>query len=62
MARSEATHVARLLGLIEPTVEGLPSYTHKNYQLSYPVYYDLEDKGHHRAVPGGDGRHHRRFL
>ena len=43
MARSEATHVARLLGLIEPTVEGLPSYTHKNYQLSYPVYYDLED-------------------
>lgn len=44
MARSEATHVARLLGLIEPTVEGLPSYTHKNYQLSYPVYYDLEDK------------------
>ena len=44
MARSEATHVARLLGLIEPTIEGLPSYTDKNYQLSYPIYYDLEDK------------------
>ena len=43
MARSEATHVARLLGLIEPTLEGLPSYTDKNYQLSYPIYYDLED-------------------
>ena len=44
MARSEAAHVARLLGLIEPTVEGTPSYTDKNYQLSYPVYYDLEDR------------------
>lgn len=42
-ARSEADHVARLLGLCEPPREGLEDYTDTPYQLSYPVYYDLED-------------------
>lgn len=42
-ARSEADHVARLLGLKAPDHEGLADYTSKPYQLSYPVYYDLED-------------------
>jgi 2',3'-cyclic-nucleotide 2'-phosphodiesterase (5'-nucleotidase family)/GH25 family lysozyme M1 (1,4-beta-N-acetylmuramidase) len=43
-ARSEADHVARLLGLIAPQYEGLQDYTASPYQLSLPVYYDLEDK------------------
>ena len=43
-ARSEADHVARLLGLTAPPQEGLDDYTAAPYQLSYPVYYDLEDK------------------
>lgn len=43
-ARSEADHVARLLGLVAPSQEGLEDYTANPYQLSYPVYYDLEDK------------------
>ena len=43
-ARSEADHVARLLGLVGPPQEGLEDYTATPYQLSYPVYYDLEDK------------------
>lgn len=43
-ARSEADHVARLLGLVAPPQEGLADYTANPYQLSYPVYYDLEDK------------------
>ncbi|WP_417344761.1 GH25 family lysozyme [Gemmiger sp.] len=43
-ARSEADHVARLLGLIAPPQEGLDDYTAAPYQLTYPVYYDLEDK------------------
>ena len=43
-ARSEADHVARLLGLVAPPQEGLADYTATPYQLSYPVYYDLEDK------------------
>lgn len=43
-ARSEADHVARLLGLVAPPQEGLEDYTATPYQLSYPVYYDLEDK------------------
>lgn len=43
-ARSEADHVARLLGLKAPDHEGLKDYTSKPYQLSLPVYYDLEDK------------------
>ncbi|MBM6900766.1 Ig-like domain-containing protein, partial [Gemmiger formicilis] len=43
-ARSEADHVARLLGLVAPPQEGLEDYTASPYQLSYPVYYDLEDK------------------
>ena len=43
-ARSEADHVARLLGLVAPPQEGLEDYTAAPYQLSYPVYYDLEDK------------------
>lgn len=43
-ARSEADHVARLLGLTAPPQEGLEDYTAAPYQLSYPVYYDLEDK------------------
>ena len=43
-ARSEADHVARLLGLTAPPQEGLDDYTATPYQLSYPVYYDLEDK------------------
>ena len=43
-ARSEADHVARLLGLVAPPQEGLADYTASPYQLSYPVYYDLEDK------------------
>ena len=43
-ARSEAEHVARLLGLVAPPQEGLEDYTAAPYQLSYPVYYDLEDK------------------
>ena len=43
-ARSEADHVARLLGLTTPPQEGLDDYTAAPYQLSYPVYYDLEDK------------------
>ena len=43
-ARSEAEHVARLLGLVTPPQEGLEDYTASPYQLSYPVYYDLEDK------------------
>lgn len=43
-ARSEADHVARLLGLKKPDHEGLADYTAAPYQLSYPVYYDLEDK------------------
>ncbi|MEE0801080.1 MAG: GH25 family lysozyme [Gemmiger sp.] len=43
-ARSEAEHVARLLGLVAPPYEGLDDYTASPYQLSYPVYYDLEDK------------------
>ena len=42
-ARSEADHVARLLGLVAPPQEGLEDYTAAPYQLSYPVYYDLED-------------------
>lgn len=42
-ARSEAAHVARLLGLIESPYEELPDYTGKPYKLDYPVYYDLED-------------------
>lgn len=42
-ARSEADHVARLLGLVAPPQEGLADYTAAPYQLSYPVYYDLED-------------------
>ncbi|WP_455500076.1 GH25 family lysozyme [Gemmiger sp.] len=43
-ARSEADHVARLLGLTAPPQEGLDDYTAAPYQLTYPVYYDLEDK------------------
>lgn len=43
-ARSEADHVARLLGLVAPPQEGLEDYTASPYTLSYPVYYDLEDK------------------
>lgn len=43
-ARSEADHVARLLGLVAPSQDGLEDYTASPYQLSYPVYYDLEDK------------------
>ena len=43
-ARSEADHVARLLGLRAPEHEGLADYTANPYQLSLPVYYDLEDK------------------
>lgn len=43
-ARSEADHVARLLGLKAPDHEGLTDYTSKAYKLDYPVYYDLEDK------------------
>lgn len=43
-ARSEADHVARLLGLVAAPYEGLDDYTDSPYQLSYPVYYDLEDK------------------
>ena len=43
-ARSEADHVARLLGLVSPPQEGLEDYTANPYQLSYPVYYDLEDQ------------------
>lgn len=43
-ARSEADHVARLLGLTAPPQEGLDDYTATPYQLTYPVYYDLEDK------------------
>ena len=43
-ARSEADHVARLLGLTAPPQEGLDDYTASPYRLSYPVYYDLEDK------------------
>lgn len=43
-ARSEADHVARLLGLTAPPQEGLDDYTTAPYRLSYPVYYDLEDK------------------
>lgn len=43
-AQSEADHVARLLGLVAPQHEGLEDYTASPYQLSYPVYYDLEDK------------------
>ena len=43
-ARSEADHVARLLGLTAPPQEGLDDYTAAPYRLSYPVYYDLEDK------------------
>ena len=42
-ARLEADHVARLLGLKAPDHEGLADYTSKPYQLSLPVYYDLED-------------------
>ena len=42
-ARSEAAHVARLLGLIASPYEELPDYTDKPYKLDYPVYYDLED-------------------
>lgn len=43
-ARSEAEHVARLLGLVSPPHEGLEDYTANPYHLDYPVYYDLEDK------------------
>lgn len=43
-AELEADHVARLLGLTPAPHEGLADYTDKPYQLSYPVYYDLEDK------------------
>ena len=43
-AQSEADHVARLLGLTAPPQEGLDDYTASPAQLSYPVYYDLEDK------------------
>lgn len=43
-ARSEADHVARLLGLTAPPYEGLEDYTAAPYRLTYPVYYDLEDK------------------
>ena len=35
---------ARLLGLTAPPQEGLDDYTAAPYRLSYPVYYDLEDK------------------
>ena len=37
-ARSEADHVARLLGLVAPPQEGLEDYTAAPYQLSYPIY------------------------
>jgi len=43
-ARSEADHVARLLGLTPPPYAGLEDYTAAPYSLSFPVYYDLEDK------------------
>lgn len=33
-----------LLGLTAPPQEGLDDYTAAPYRLSYPVYYDLEDK------------------
>ena len=42
-ARSEADHVARLLGLRAPDYEELDDYTASPYRLSLPVYYDLED-------------------
>lgn len=42
-ARSEADHVARLLGLVAAPHEGLADYTGNPARLSYPVYYDLED-------------------
>lgn len=43
MARSEADHVARLLGLVEPPLEGLEDYTDDPYTLELPVYLDLEN-------------------
>lgn len=51
-ARSEADHVARLLGLKAPDHEGLEDYTASPYALSYPVYYDLEDKAVTEIFPG----------
>ena len=51
-ARSEADHVARLLGLRAPAHEGLADYTAAPYKLDYPVYYDLEDKSITELFPG----------
>ncbi len=59
-ARSEADHVARLLGLTAPPQEGLDDYTAAPYRLSYPVYYDLEDKYISGVLPLRDGRRSRR--
>ncbi|MGN0974793.1 MAG: GH25 family lysozyme [Gemmiger sp.] len=42
-ARSEADHVARLMGLMAPAYEELDDYTANPCKLTYPVYYDLED-------------------
>lgn len=50
-ARSEADHVARLLGLVAPAFPELGDYTAAPYQLSYPVYYDLEDKYIAKVLP-----------
>ena len=50
-ACSEADHVARLLGLRAPEQEGLDDYTANPYKLSYPVYYDLEDKSISGVLP-----------
>lgn len=50
-ARSEADHVARLLGLVAPAFPELGDYTAAPYQLSYPVYYDLEDKYITKVLP-----------
>src|SRR5699024_1033956 len=42
-ARSEADHVARLLGRVSPPQEGLEAYSAAPYQLACPDYYDSED-------------------
>ena len=53
---------ARLLGLTAPPQEGLDDYTAAPYRLSYPVYYDLEDKYISGVSPPRWPRSRRRSL
>lgn len=57
-ARSEADHVARLLGLVAPPQEGLEDYTAAPYPAVLPRLLRFGGQEHQRHLPGRDGRHH----